>query len=248
MAGNWSRRKGQKDVQPALQSSRRYLEDRMLAASTIESYLNRVKLFLLWAETDTPSTRKFESYREVLRLRNKLSSYNNSCWAIKHYYMMIGQEVSFSCVKPKNTIPYWFDEMDILKIFSVIGNVKHYAMFQVSFFASLRASEVCDLDLEDIDLQNLSVRIKCGKGRKPALLYINDECARALRQYLSIRQDVIIDNRKPLFITDYSKRYDHRSLCLNLHVLQEVGLSREEGRVARIQPPLIWQPSNQARL
>ena len=50
-------------------------------------------------------------------------------------------------------------------------------MFHVLFFASLRASEVCDLDLEDIDLQNLSVRIKCGKGRKPALLYINDECA-----------------------------------------------------------------------
>ena len=75
MAGNWSRRNGQKDVQPALQKYRRYLEDRMLAASTIESYLNRVKLFLLWAETDAPSTRKFESYREVLRLRNKLSSY-----------------------------------------------------------------------------------------------------------------------------------------------------------------------------
>ena len=31
--------------------------------------------------------------------------------------MMIGQEVSFSCVKPKNTIPYWFDEMDIIKSF-----------------------------------------------------------------------------------------------------------------------------------
>lgn len=61
------------------------------------------------------------------------------------------------------------DEMDILKIFSVVNNVKHYAMLQVAFFASLRASEVCDLDFEDINLQDLTVRVKCGKGRKPAL-------------------------------------------------------------------------------
>jgi hypothetical protein len=56
MAQDWSRRKYS-----------RYLEDRMLSASTIESYLNRVKLFLEWAQTDTPSTSQFDDYREVLR-------------------------------------------------------------------------------------------------------------------------------------------------------------------------------------
>ncbi len=183
----------------------------MLAASTIESYLNRVKLFLQWAETDKPSTNQFESYREVLRKKNTLSSYNNCCWSIKHYFAMNNQVVTFKCVKPKDTIPYWFDENDIIKIFSVVNNVKHYAMLQVAFFASLRATEVCDLDIEDINLQDLSVRIKSGKGRKPALLYINDECAQALRQYLSVRQEITIDNRRPLFTTDYNQRYDHRS-------------------------------------
>jgi len=67
MAQDWSRRAGQKDLQPALRKYSRYLEDRMLSASTIESYLNRVKLFLEWAQTDTPSTSQFDDYREVLR-------------------------------------------------------------------------------------------------------------------------------------------------------------------------------------
>lgn len=177
----------------------------MLAASTIESYLNRVKLFLQRAETDTPSTSQFDGYREILRKKNSLSSYNNCCWAIKHFFAMNGQKVTFKFVKPKNTIPYWFDETDILKIFAAVNNCKHYAMLQVAFFASLRASEVCNLDLEDIDLQNLTLRVKCGKGRKPALLYINDECAKSLRQYLAVRSN--IDG--PLFLTDYGNRYEH---------------------------------------
>jgi integrase/recombinase XerD len=65
---------------------------------------------------------------------------------------MNGQDVTFKCVRPRNTIPYWFDEMDVLKIFAAVHNVKHYAMLQVAFYASLRVSELCNLDFEDIDL------------------------------------------------------------------------------------------------
>jgi len=46
MAQDWSKKTGQVALQPALRRYRRYLEDHMLTASTIESYLNRVKLFL----------------------------------------------------------------------------------------------------------------------------------------------------------------------------------------------------------
>ena len=129
-AKSWSKKTG--TIQPALVRYRRFLEDRMLAASTIESYLNRVKLFLQWAETDSPLTIQFESYREILREKNSLSSYNNCCWVIKHYFSMNGQDVTFNCVRPKNTIPYWFDEMDVLKIFAAVHNVRHYAMLQVA--------------------------------------------------------------------------------------------------------------------
>jgi hypothetical protein len=63
MVEDWSKKKtGQVALQPALRRYRRYLEDRMLAASIFESHLNRVKLFLEWSGTDTPSTSSFDSY------------------------------------------------------------------------------------------------------------------------------------------------------------------------------------------
>jgi len=46
MAQDWCKKAGQFDVQPALRRYRRFLEDRMLAASTIENYSNGVKPFL----------------------------------------------------------------------------------------------------------------------------------------------------------------------------------------------------------
>jgi hypothetical protein len=64
MSGIWSKKASKIAIQPASRRYRRYLEDHMLAASTIESYLNRVKLFLEWAETDMPSTSQFDDYRK----------------------------------------------------------------------------------------------------------------------------------------------------------------------------------------
>ncbi len=51
MARDWCKMDDQVAVQPDLRRYRCYLEDRILAASTIESYLDRVKLFLKLTET-----------------------------------------------------------------------------------------------------------------------------------------------------------------------------------------------------
>ena len=40
----------------------------------------------------------------------------------------------------------------MLHIFSVIANIKHLAMFQTLFYGCLRATELCNLDDEDVDL------------------------------------------------------------------------------------------------
>jgi len=50
-----------------------------------------------------------------------------------------------------------------------------------------RAQEVCDLNLEDVDLSSGSVLIRQGKGRKPRYVYIDKTCSKALRGYLKTR-------------------------------------------------------------
>ena len=50
-----------------------------------------------------------------------------------------------------------------------------------------RAQEVCDINLEDVELNNGKVIIREGKGRKPRYVFIGKITIKALRAYLRLR-------------------------------------------------------------
>jgi integrase/recombinase XerD len=212
METNWDREVGIEDLKPVLKRYGRHLEDIGLRDSTITSYVFRVGKFLEFAQDDAPNVEDFTRFREKLHdMRLSRSSINNYCFAIKRYYEMYGKTIDFNFIRPMNTIPYFFDENDILKIFAVCYNLKHLAMLQTLFYGCLRASEICNLDECDLDLKLLTIRVE-GKGGKEAMAYITDDCAKTLRRYLEVRAPLVIDGRKPLFYTDFGGRWERRSV------------------------------------
>jgi integrase/recombinase XerD len=210
---NWRNEVEIEDLRPAIKRYRRYLEDNGLRASTIPMYVLHVSKYLEFSETDSPCADDFARFRNHLH-DNKLSrsTINNYSFSIKKYHEMLGQDVSFAFIKPNNTIPYHFDESEITRIFHECHNIKHLAMLKTMFFASLRASELCNLDDSDIDLRGLTIHVRGGKGGKDALVFISDECAKTIRRYLEVREPLIIDGRKPLFYTDFGGRWERRSV------------------------------------
>ena len=210
---NWKREISKDDLKPAVQRFKRYIEDKGLRASTIPMYVFRVSKYLEFAETDSPSTNDFARFRDDLHDRKlSRSTINNYSFSMKKYHEMLGQNVSFTFVKPNNTIPYYFDESEIAKIFGVCNNIKHLAMLKTMFYASLRASELCNLDDSDIDLKALTIYVRCGKGGKEGLVFITDDGVKTLRQYLERRSPLHIDGRTPLFYTDFGKRWERKAL------------------------------------
>lgn len=209
---DWSLKQHNRDFTPAIARYIRYLRDIGLRESTIESYVFRVKQFLEYTQNDKPATEKIGDYRSNL-IENNLSrsSVNNTCFAIKHFYKMIGEDVSFPFIRPDNHIPYYFDEDDVTKIFDSCHNLKHLAMLKTLFFATLRASELCDLDDHDIDLKTLTVRVH-GKGGKDGFAFINNDCALVLKDYFEVRPPLEIDGRQPLFYTDFGHRWDRKDI------------------------------------
>jgi integrase/recombinase XerD len=120
---------------------------------------------------------------------------------------MLGKNFNIPIMKRNDEIPYYFDEDDILKIFSVCHNIKHLAMLQTMFFGCPRASELCHLDDGDLDLKNLNIRVREGKGGRDGIVFISNECAALLKRYLEIRPPFDIDGHYPLFYTDFGKRW-----------------------------------------
>ncbi len=192
---------------------RRYLRDRGFRDSTIQGYLGNVRRYLKFVKTTKPAAKDIEKFREFL-YSEKLSrsTLNQYGFAIKAYHQMLGDQIEFKRITPNNTIPYFFSEEEVNKIFSVIYNIKHLAILKTLFFGCLRASELCNLDDEDIDLKSLTIRIREGKGGKDGIAYISDECATVLKDYLQVRPPLEIKGRRPLFYTDYGNRWRREDL------------------------------------
>jgi site-specific recombinase XerD len=209
---SWGRAVGKEDFKPILKRYDRYLEENGIRESTRSSYVFRVGKFLEFAQDDMPLEEEFVRFREILHERKlSRSTINNYCFSIKKYYEMKGKTIDFNFIRPMNTIPHFFDENDIAKLFSVCHNLKHLAMLKTLFYGCLRASELCSLDDSDLDLKSLSLRVE-GKGGKEAIVYITDDCAKTLRRYLEVRPSLEIDGRKPLFYTDFGGCWERRSV------------------------------------
>jgi len=213
LALDWSIKARIEDFKPTLIRYKKYLVDNGFRSSTIDSYVGHVGRFLESSQSERPSASKAIEFREELLSRNlSRSSVNNYSFAIKSYYKMIGEDISFPFLKRNNDLPYYFDEDDVLRIFSACSNMKHYAMLQTLFYGCLRASELCHLNDSDVDLRSLTLRIREGKGGKDGIVIISPECATTLKRYLEIRPRLEIDGDYPLFYTDFGRRWNRKDL------------------------------------
>lgn len=238
---NWDiRARSQSSINLALKRYMRHLEDKGLRESTIEGYVGNVGRYLNSLDTDRPSSENLIEFRTNLFDRKlSRSTINNYTFAMLGYHGMLGDsnsELKLPFLSTNNRIRDYFSEDDIIRIFAACYNLKHLTMLQILFYGCLRASELCNLDDGDLDLKSLTVRIRDGKGGKNGIIYIQDVCARTLRQYLAIRPSIVIDGRQPLFFSDFGRRWKRKNL-LHVHALQEESWYRETRWLARFRPP-----------
>ena len=78
-------------------------------------------------------------------------------------------------------------ELDMLR--SSCRNLKERAIIEVFVTSGLRVSELCGLDVTDIDFASLTVHVRHGKGDKERITYINDVAKVHLQKYLLSRPD-----------------------------------------------------------
>lgn len=85
---------------------------------------------------------------------------------------------------------------------SVLGK-RDRAMLELMYASGIRVSEMVNLNLQDIDFSNQTLRVK-GKGRKERVVPFGEHAKRALQDYLSVRSELLIEadeeKRDPLAV------------------------------------------------
>jgi site-specific recombinase XerD len=219
------------DLKPALTRYKKYLDRIGLKENTTKLYTKLVNAYLLEIKTDIPSSEDAEEFYNSLHEKKlSRSAINNFVAAIIKYHKMIDKPVNLSFLKLNNSLPYFFDETDIHKIFGACNNLKHKCMLQVLFFGCLRSGELCNLDISDYNPNDLTLRLRETKNNSDALAYINDETAKTLNLYIQKKPKITIEGKEPLFITDFGNRWSNSDVYrMFIYYKEKAGIQKKGG-------------------
>ncbi len=114
-------------------------------------------------------------------------------WCIKNGYMSSNPLSEVEVPKLDNRIPSKLTKQEAMKILEVVYNYpwgssflrhRNYAIFSVFMFAGLRRQELVNLKFMDVDIENLSIFVKSGKGNKDRVIPMNYTLAQSLKNYI----------------------------------------------------------------
>lgn len=80
-------------------------------------------------------------------------------------------------------LPVVISREDVLKIIGTPSNIKHRALLATCYAAGLRASEVVNLKIMDIDSKRMVIDIRQGKGKKDRVVPLSTTLLHLLRKY-----------------------------------------------------------------
>lgn len=81
----------------------------------------------------------------------------------------------FPYAKRHKKLPIVLSRKEIRKIINCVSNPKHRLLIALSYAAGLRVSEALSLKVEDVDLEELILHIKQGKGKKDRITIIPEK-------------------------------------------------------------------------
>ncbi len=115
---------------------------------------------------------------------------------------------------------YTGEEREMLKCHAKCE--RDVALLDFLYSTALRVGEVTSVDRKDVDFRTRGITVYGKKGKKERIVYINEECAYHLKNYLDSRKD---DN-PALFVTNL-KPHNRMSIGAIQRVLKNLG--RENG-------------------
>lgn len=134
-------------------------------------------------------------------------------WCIKQNFMTFNPIDDIEKPKIPKCLPKSLTLQESQKLLETVYNYpydskflryRNYAIFATFIFAGLRKSELLSLKFADVDLENQTIFIRQGKGKKDRFIPINHSLGDALQKYIEIRKKQL--KECPFFFT--SSTYD----------------------------------------
>ena len=104
------------------------------------------------------------------------------------------------------------DSLELLNSVDGANQKRDYCILTLFLNCGLRLAELCSLNINDIKPDNTMV--VTGKGNKERLIYLNDACMTAIKEYLAVRpsENIVYDDRNALFVSRNRRRISPKTV------------------------------------
>lgn len=109
--------------------------------------------------------------------------------------------------RSERRIPVVLAREEVLMILDAVNNPIHRLMLQLMYSSGLRVSEVINLRVRDVQLYNLTLFVRGGKGRKDRITVFSDKIKTSLLRQMGTKPP-----EDYLFITQRGTKYTTRSV------------------------------------
>ena len=158
---------------------------------TVQMYTCHVRSLLTWArkpaENISPSDLEhYKRYLAVERSYSKNSLYG-AVKAIQAFYRYLGLTNASELRPPRrgDPLPKYLSAEETARLLATAErSPRNFGILVALGYTGLRVSELCSLDVEDVEFSARTLTVRHGKGDKDRIVPLDEKCILALRAYL----------------------------------------------------------------
>ncbi len=177
-----------------------YLQNEEISKTNIDNF------FLDMAEFKYSDSTKKRMYSSIKNFLKYINEHND--------YELI--DISYIKLKSSNKLPEVISISDIEKLINFYNHdnylqSRNKTIIDVLYSTGCRVSELCDINLSDMDLDEKYLKLK-GKGSKQRIVPIGSKLHENLIEYLKVRSSFILNNEKTLFLSKSKNKLDRTAV------------------------------------
>ncbi len=216
------------------------LELRGHAPSTIEAEICRLRHYFSWLDGRDPTKVTRADLKEYLALNrqsNKTATIQKIFSMLTTFYDWMEEEGLSSAIPVRSVRKKYLRSHnpdseqrqivsieDMARMIAATIDTRDHAILMLLAKTGIRRGEMISLDIDDVDIENMTIRLKPTAKRTNRIVFFDEECREALRRWLSLRARRA-GSENALFIGGKRTRLQHDGVRLVVrNAAERVGL------------------------
>ena len=207
--------------------------------NTLQHYERECKYFIKFInknliDVETRDIINYISYQKekgnsAVTLNNKRGVLNSLYqWFTKEGYLLLDPLKTIKKIRSPKKIKEHYTPREVETLRDAVYNsnskkqifLRNIAIFEVLLSSGIRASELCNLNISDVNLNECKMLIN-GKGNKQRIAYFNHKAQIAIENYLEVRDDDI----EVLFASERKKDGSRLKIGSLDNIIRKIGES-----------------------